>query len=619
MPATSQVDQVLRDSLKSQMEINATGASVIPRATILGASLLPVEIFPDGSEEKKWAYIINCLTNLFYLAVVVLGKNRFQTIADPKKNLHFQMCLSVMKDGIKDVVKIPRRHYKTTVFSECYPIWRALPFGDKEQQKFSSIGFSDLFIEWMRRAHSQDIRVLIASEVIRNAVKIGTRINHHYRNNSFFKYLWPEILPTASETWTNESMHQRRTEKGSFQGEGTFDLIGVGGALQSRHYNLVIQDDLPGLEAAQSDVVMQKTIEYHQLLVGAADDSDEQNAGRDFDELVVGNDWSFKDLNAWIAENEKYFTITSHSALGGCCNAHTFGTPIFPERFNKDILLRWKKRLGSYHFSCQFLNAPLDPSKAKFRLGDFRYFDFIKVFGQLVPLRLGVVGKVKEENGISKLPEQYRIAIRHHVADGDVIKDIFPRSIPRYMIVDPNHSGSGGRCRHAIVVVGVSDTPRRLYLYDQWAKMCPIGTFIEEIFKKAIKWKMDAIHVEAVGAQKYLLYHLETYIKEKQFENPELSNFRIVPLKTPNHQGAKAERIDNLVPIAERHEIWLNNANCEDFKEEAEAYGQKKGMIDLLDIFGYITQLAKFDSSTEEEVNEFLQTRYDRYRASVGA
>ena len=98
----------------------------------------------------------------------------------------------------------------------------------------------------MHRCHNQDIRILLISETIKNAIKLGTRISNHYQNNDTFREIFPEIIPGTSETWTNDSLHQRRTKEGKANGEGTFDFIGVGAALQSRHYDLAIQDDLVG-------------------------------------------------------------------------------------------------------------------------------------------------------------------------------------------------------------------------------------------------------------------------------------------------------------------------------------------------------------------------------------
>ena len=604
-----EVEQKVRDVLRS-LEVGATGDTFVPRSTVLGYNLIPTDIAKDA-KEKKQLYRANSLMDLYYFSTVVMGKNRFSKNPDKAKNLHYQMCLTVMKDGLKEGIEIPRDHFKSTVYSECFPIWRALPFGKREEDFFSSVGYSDLYVEWMRRTHSQDIRILLVSETIKNAIKLGIRISNHYENNSFFRHLFPEIMPTEKETWTNESLHQRRTAAGRGQGEGTFDFIGVGAALQSRHYNVVVQDDLVGREARKSQIVMADTIDYHQILVGATD-SDPNNPGRDFDEIVVGNRWSHDDLNSHIRQEEPYFNWTTHSALGGCCSLHVFGEPIFPEAFTREKLLRWKRRLGSYHFSCQFLNYPIDPSKARFNMSDFRYFHFEKVTGALsIPKESPTLSKYFE----TTLPQQYRITIRHHVAEGDVEKDVFPRNLDRYMVVDPNHGGShlgaevgkDGRCRHAIAVTGVTRDPRRVYLLDQWAKACPIDEFVEKIFFFAInKWNLRVIYVEAVAAQKYLIYHLNYFVEEHKSSRPELSGIQFLPLKTPQNAGAKSERIENFIPIVERHELWLDVNNCTEFKEEAEQYGQRKGLIDLLDVLSYGPQVWKFDTRSKELVDDFM-------------
>lgn len=632
MLTNPQVERLVRDALQA-LEVGELGDTVVPRSIILGYNLIPTEALPaipfSGSRwwesPKHIAYRMNALMDLYYLSTVVLGKKRFSKNPDKRKNLHYQMCLTVMKDGLKEGIEIPRDHFKSTVYSECFPIWRALPFGKREEDLFSNMGYSDLYIEWMRRTHSQDIRILLVSETIKNAVKLGLRIANHYENTALLRELFPEIIPTASETWTTESLHQHRTPEGRGQGEGTFDFIGVGGALQSRHYDLVVEDDLVGRDARKSPIVMADTIDYHQILVGATD-NDPNNPGRDFDEIVVGNRWSYDDLNSHVRAEEPYFSWTTHSALGGCCSLHPFGEPIFPEAFTKQKLLRWKRRLGSYHFSCQFLNFPIDPSKAKINMGDLRYFHFEKVTGALAPPRELSGPRAFNSLGIGQ-PQQYRIAIRHHVAEGDVDKDIFPRNLDRYMIVDPNHGGAhmgqeagkDGRCRHAIAVTGVSRQPRRVYLLDQWAEAVSINEFVERIFFYSIKWKLRKIHVEAVGAQKYLIYHLNKFVEEHKYTHPELAGIEYVELKSSQAAGAKRERIENFLPVIESHELWLDANNCEEFKEEAEKYGQSKGLIDLLDVMSYGPQVWKFDTRNEEEVSEFVRKQMALYRRRVMA
>ena len=68
---------------------------------------------------------------------------------------------------------------------------------------------------------------------------------------------------------------------------------------------------------------------------------------------------------------------------------------------------------------------------------------------------------------------------------------------------------------------------------------------------------------------------------------------QFLPLKTPQNINAKAERIENFIPIVERHELWLDVNNCTEFKEEAERYGQRKGLIDLLDDVSHSKSLAR--------------------------
>lgn len=621
MSSTAQLEQRVRDVLRS-LEVGETGDTFVPRSTVLGYNLIPTDAFKDNAA-KRQAFKANSLMDLYYFSTVVLGKNRFSKNPDKRRNLHYQMCLTVMKDGLKEGIEIPRDHFKSTVYSECFPIWRALPFGKREEDFFTAVGYSDLYIEWMRRTHSQDIRILLVSETIKNAIKLGIRISNHYENTAFFRELFPEIIPTEKETWTNESLHQRRTSSGRGQGEGTYDFIGVGAALQSRHYNVVVQDDLVGREARKSSIVMADTIDYHQILVGATD-SDPNNPGRDFDEIVVGNRWSHDDLNSHIRQEEPYFSWTTHSALGGCCSLHPFGEPIFPEAFTREKLLRWKRRLGSYHFSCQFLNYPIDPSKARINMADLRFFNFEKVTGALsIPKESRIATRLFE---VSQ-PQQYRIAIRHHVADGDVEKDVFPRNLTRYMIVDPNHGGShlgqevgkNGRCRHALAVTGVSTDPRRIYLLDQWARACPIREFVKHIFFTAVKWKIRVIHVEAVAAQKYLVYHLNEFIEEHKGTRPELAGIRVEPLKSSQAAGAKAERIETFIPTIEAHELWCDVNNYAEFKEEAEAYGQRKGLIDLLDVLSYGPQVWKFNTVSKEHVDEFMAKQIAQFRRRVAS
>lgn len=605
------------DDIKRELdyEYNDLGASVVPRRIVSGWRFLSTQGIVD-SQTLRMAHRLNGLANFYYFVIQILKKNRVQRNTDFRKNLHYQMCLAVMKDGLKEVIEIPRDHYKSTIYSESYPIWRALPFTPEDEHAMRTLlatymtpGETELFVEWMHRTHNQDNRILLVSETIGNAIKLGTRLRGHYENNAMFRQVFDDILPDTSCRWKDESLQQKRTAKGLEHGEGTFDFLGVGGALQSRHYNIVIQDDLVGNDARKSEKVMKDTIEYHQLLVGAFD-ADTENAGRDNDEIVVGNRWSYNDLNSYIRDNESYYSFIRHSALGGCCTLHPWGTPIFPEAFNLHKLARWKQRLGIYLYSCQFENVPINPEKCKFDASRLRYFHYERNYSATT---------YNEDRIDNEKKRSYRVAIRHHVAAGDVEDDIYPRNLQRFMVIDPNHSGQKGRCRHAITITGVQQNPRRIYLLNAWADAIDINSFVEKIFEQAIAFKINTIHIETVAAQKYLKFHLEYYVQTNKAKRPEIAHIKFADLKSTTTANAKFERIDSIIPIVERGEFWVDANASNKFMEELKAYGNKNGLVDILDTLGYGPQIWKFDDVDDVELERLVMNQQTKYRRAMRA
>src|ERR1700760_294053 len=226
-------------------------------------------------KEKRIAYRLNSLGSFYFFSKVTLHHNRF---AD---HFHRPLAESIESYHVQKVIEVPRDHFKTTLFSESSPMWWSLPFSQTDEDYMRALGYSDNFIKWMKRAHDRDTNTLVVSEVIDNCIKFGIRVDNHYTNNNLFRNLFPEILPDESCKWTEKSKTHKRT-KAAQNGEGTYDYLGVGGALQSRHYKRIIEDDLVGKKALRSDTIMNDTIQYHQLLVGGFDSSE--------DDKFVGND-----------------------------------------------------------------------------------------------------------------------------------------------------------------------------------------------------------------------------------------------------------------------------------------------------------------------------------------
>lgn len=604
------LDEKHREEDGGGYEYDVLGAKLISRKIVNSWKVLDASKVQNNNA-KQIIYRLNALGSLYYFAVKILNKTKLSREPDIRQNLHYLMCLAVMKDGLKEVIEIPRDHFKSTIYSECFIMWRALPFTDRDEWWMRKLGYGDLYIEWMRRAHRADSRNIVVSETIMNATKLGVKIRSHYENNDLFRDVFADILPDTSCPWTNNSLTHLRSKSARIHGEGTYDFIGVGAALQSRHYDgVLIQDDMFGRAALRSEVEAEAVIEYHQLLVGVFD-ADNTNAGRDNDEIVVGNRWSYKDLNSHIRRHEKQFNFMSHSALGGCCPLHPIGRPIFPEAFNIAKLANWKRRLGSYLFSCQFLNFPINPEQCKFNKKDLRYFLYDTTTESL-SFDPRFAGDQKKQAA--------RTLIKHQVYDGIVEENVFPRNLQRYMIVDPNHSGDKGRCRHAITITGVRQNPRRIYLLATWAQAANMGDFVEKIFEMALNFKIKDIYLETIAFQKFLKFHLEYYVQVNAGKIPELRTLRFKELKSSHSQNAKYERIDSIIPIVERNELWVNGTNglgFAEFIEELEAYGNTNGLLDILDTLGYGPQVWQFDSVDELEISAYIQAQQQRFRRAM--
>ena len=579
----------------------------IPDADITGNFKFDIQkwrIIPPTSKDvatNLHAHRLNCLGSFYYFLNIALRKDRLY------RPLHGPMCSALERPKLKEIIEYPRDHFKSTIHSEGYPMWRALPFNQADEDVMRYMGYNDEFIRWMKYAHDQDTRILVISETIINATKLGMRIRGHYENNGFFRDLFPEILPNEKCTWTDASLHHKRSQYSTSHGEGTFDFIGVGAALQSRHYRIIVEDDLVGKKAIESEVEMNKTIEYHQLLVGAMDSVTEYN-NQDVDEMIVGNRWAYNDLNSWVKTNEPYFSMRTHSALGGCCKEHPQGIPIFATEFSIEKLERFRQRLGTYFFSCQFLNEPVNPVDIKFDVAHLRYF-------KLEPDLTCSEDKL-DEFGHETGQKRYKVNIHHQVQDGQVIPDYNPAKLRRCMIVDPNHSGNEGRCRSAITVTGIHVSPRRIYLLDVWAEQCSPERFIQTIFNMAKAWKITDIYLETIAAQKYLLFHLKHIKKAREIEDSFFKTVKFIELKTPKTKNAKLIRIESLGPIFERGEFWIPEVGASEFVEEYKTYPAGR-MKDILDTLGYGPQV--WDKHQHaNDVAGIVTSRYQEYKALTG-
>lgn len=532
---------------------------------------------PDPSEKAKYrlALRLNALGSLYFFEKAILCRDKLS------EHLHRQVLGRLERDIPRFLLEMPRDHYKTVMVTEGRTLWHALPFNEADEAAMRELGYDDAYIAWMRRCHDPSRRTLIVSEVLENAVKIGTRIDWHYKENKWLRYVFPEIIPDGKSTWTNESKTHRAASHGP-NGEGTYDFIGVGGALQSRHYHDVVEDDVIGKDALESELMMDKTIDYHRLLIGAF------VSFRDANWTVVNNRWSPSDLSSWIRKNQPEFVIESHGALGGCdprycIDGHVPGVPIFPEEYTVEILENIRTIQGPYIFSHQYLNLPVNPEECIFKTDWLRFYAPVES-----PVKVG------------------RHWLRHSVKDGETVKDLDPNLLIRSMVVDPNHAGSEGRARHAIIVTGFDPDTDRIYLLDLWAASMSYDDLMGNIYKLAERWNLTDFWLETIAAQKYLKYHIEY---RNKIENRRLT---VRELKSEHSKNAKRTRIESLEPLFREGRFWVRRDQSLFLDEYYDYPGGRT--VDILDCLGYATQT--WNAIHAKRVLDVVRQRRERWSAT---
>lgn len=522
---------------------------------------------------------LNSLGSLYWFIKFTLQRDKLTF------NLHKPILDRLESDVPRLLLEMPRDHLKTTMATEGRPIWRVLPFTERDEVAMRELGYGDAFIEWMKRAHNPARSILTVTETISNGVKLGKRIDWHFIENDLMKLAFNDIMPDAKCTWNDDSKQIKCPAHGP-NGEGTFDFLGVGAALQSRHYHDVNEDDPVGKEALESELVMAKTHAYHQLLMGAFVSPKEAVW------TVTNNRWAPNDLSGWIRKNNekvppgRRFVIEHHSALGGCCPRHPQGKIIFPEEFTMEDFAEIRETQGPYFFSHQYLNLAVNPEECIFKPEWLRFYN-------LTPSPI----------------EPGKVWFRHEVKAGEVLPDINPRTLVKSMIVDPNHAEERGRSRHAIVVTGFDPETDRIYLFDLWAKSASYDDLVKNMFDLAKAWGIYEAWVENIAGQRLLRYPIE-YMRKSSGYNLTMRT----DLKTEKGANAKMARIESLEPIYRGGQFWCRRDQT-DFLDEYYNYPGHPTK-DVLDALGYATQT--WNAIHAKRILDIVRARRDKQSARRG-
>ena len=469
----------------------------------------------ERSENVRQSLRVQTQKSTYIMAKAIIG------FKDLIPSLHGDMCAFIQGPARRKLGLAPRDHLKTSVWTIADTV-RCI-------------------------AANSDERILIGNETATNASHFLRRIQAVWERAPLFRWLFPELLVDTGKTkWSESEMLIPR--KHDFP-ESTVEVMGVGGAVVSRHYTRIKLDDLVGKEASESVDVMRKTIDWYlyceSLLEKPIDPID-----------TYGTRWTHKDLYAWIMEHETGIDIFHRKAL------KPNGTTLWPERFPPEEMLRIKHKIGPFKFSCQYQNEPFDPESVTF---DPSWLRFYEVEGWELDdgfVKVRMVGQPK------------------------------PIRVVPVILVDPAISERDSAARSAVVCAGL-DELERIIVLEAWAARCQPLQMIEKIFEMARRWDPMCVTVEGVAYQRCL----KGFIEAECMRRGTWLNIREV---RPGSREGKESRIRGLQPYAERGRLWVRRSTCGLMIEEFEAF-PLSDTVDTLDALSYLPQVAVMPDSAIDD------------------
>ena len=312
------------------------------------------------SERQRSAIRKKCLRSLYAFCVGVMGYD--DIVPDP----HGAYCKFLESGCSRKQATMPRSFVKTWIGSIAYPIWITLPRTSPDEFP-SGIDPQDKFYQL-----GPNLRILIASYVVSNAEKMIAFIQKAYESNVAMQILFPEVIPHnfRKVKWSTGSACINRTMD---YPESTFEAAGIGGSSTSRHYDLIIEDDLiyakkddfTEMELQPSKDDIEKAIGWHKIA------SSLLVPGKHTRIHNTGTRWARHDLVEFIWTNEPSYSRFIRGAVD-LSELELKGdwkecTPTWNKMYDHEQLQRIYDAQGPYMFATQYLLQPTSPQQHLFQ------------------------------------------------------------------------------------------------------------------------------------------------------------------------------------------------------------------------------------------------------------
>jgi hypothetical protein len=356
-------------------------------------------------------------------------------------------------------------------------------------------------------------RILIANEVVSNAIGFVTAIMGYCEKNDLLRLLFADRIPSR---FTGPGVKWSATDGASLVRktswkEPTWFPIGVGGAAVSKHFSRIKCDDLIGEKAYYSDTELKSAIGWVDLIEGLV--ISEHETIIDF----IGTRWRRRDLYQRVMKNYGEDMLVFRRKL---FEEMVDGTKqiIFPGKFSWKWIEREMRQKPAIFFA-QYMNDPISEELTDFGEESLRYY------------------RVADDGSFLVEGQRWTREVL------DVV-----------MTCDPN-SGSKTAPDEAAICVSAMTPKDQILVLHSWGGRPDPDEYVDEIFKAAMQWRPRVIGIEKAGQQNTI-----HYLKKKMRE--ERVYFNVQEVHHKNQEKTARIRQALSTPTSE-HKLFLRRSQSE--------------------------------------------------------
>lgn len=506
----------------------------------------------NEKDKAEWLYERTACDESFFYFITSLIDTTFPPDKGPPASRILQKPICDFWQNpskIRQACYEPRDWRKSTYLTACSAVWEYL--------------------------QDNEVRILMASQkedLVSKFLQFATR---HILSNARLRWVYPE-LQQIDKAYTKAhpfSSKQCLLPRIGNYNEMTYQVVGITGASQGGHFDIIYCDDLIGEKGMESPLIMEDAFRWfdnvEELLVNADMSSLYPSKVR-----VIGTHWSNGDLGWYIKDKYPEYEWRIVPALKDVDVEDKENIKWIQNPHVEAGESNWPERTSTAHYVGMMNNPEKEmifwaqhmnnPDKAvgsanKLDVELLRYYHFDE-----------------REEGL------YIVCEKNDETAGE---EFLVRAIPKFGLIDPGgfaetkmlKKGS----RNAILIGGQpKDSTKKFVLYTWAGKLRRTDEFVNEVFNAHEFWKCWAWRIETIGAQEYIKKHLLEEAEKRGIRFP-LSSMEINVKK-----DAKDDYIQTLMKPMERNEIYILRGNkSSNLRAEVKTYPNAL-TNDLVDLLG---------------------------------